>query len=80
MEGREALYAYCEARGVPYKRIGKLMVAADESQLDDLRSYKEKGHKNGVCAPVACIRQRWQIGRDQGTRPESGMPLQQFEK
>ena len=49
VEGREALYAYCEARGVPYKRIGKLMVAADESQLDDLRSYKEKGHKNGVC-------------------------------
>ena len=50
VEGREALYAYCEARGVPYKRLGKLMVAADESQLDELRSYKEKGHKNGVCS------------------------------
>ena len=48
MEGRNRLYEYCEARGVPYKRIGKLLVAADESQLEELRSYQRKGHANGV--------------------------------
>lgn len=27
VEGREALYAYCDAKGVPYKKVGKLVVA-----------------------------------------------------
>ena len=33
---------------MPYKRIGKILVASDESQLDDLRRYKETALKNGV--------------------------------
>lgn len=48
VEGRNRLYDYCEAHGVPHKRIGKLLVAADEHQLDDLRRYKETALKNGV--------------------------------
>src|SRR6516165_949159 len=30
--GRKALYAYCDAHGVPYRRCGKLIVATDEEQ------------------------------------------------
>jgi L-2-hydroxyglutarate oxidase LhgO len=33
VRGREQLYRYCESRGVPYQRCGKLIVATSESQL-----------------------------------------------
>src|SRR3569833_1900015 len=36
VRGRDALYEYCEARGVPHRRCGKLVVATDESQRDRL--------------------------------------------
>src|SRR5256885_16779442 len=29
VEGAERLYAYCEARGVPYERCGKLIVGGE---------------------------------------------------
>ena len=48
VEGRRRLYAYCEERGVPHKRCGKLIVATSEAQLKDLQSIKEKAHANSV--------------------------------
>ena len=36
VKGKHALYAYCEARGVPHRRCGKLIVATDASQLTTL--------------------------------------------
>ncbi len=48
VEGRNRIYDYCKAHDVPYKRIGKILVASDESQLDDLRRYKETALRNGV--------------------------------
>lgn len=33
MEGRRRLYAYCEDRGVPHKRLGKLLVATEEEEV-----------------------------------------------
>lgn len=48
VRGRNQLYAYCEQRGVRYKRLGKILVASDESQLEALRGYQRKGHGNGV--------------------------------
>ncbi|EIE23651.1 FAD dependent oxidoreductase, partial [Coccomyxa subellipsoidea C-169] len=48
VEGRNRIYDYCEAHDVPYKCIGKILVASDESQLDDLRRYKETALRNGV--------------------------------
>jgi len=46
--GRELMYAYCAARGVPHRRTGKLLVASAGSQLETLRHYLERGATNGV--------------------------------
>ncbi len=34
--GKDLLYAYCAARGVPTKRVGKLIVATHQGQIADL--------------------------------------------
>jgi L-2-hydroxyglutarate oxidase LhgO len=49
VEGRERLYAYCAERGIPHKRLGKLIVAGDERQLAGLADLKRKAEANGVC-------------------------------
>src|SRR5215470_15349672 len=46
--GKELLYEYCVAHGVPHRRCGKLIVATDERQLDELRAIQKKAHANGV--------------------------------
>jgi L-2-hydroxyglutarate oxidase LhgO len=48
VEGRERLYAYCDERGVPYRRCGKLIVATDAAQLDELEGIRQKAHANGA--------------------------------
>ncbi|WP_313086000.1 NAD(P)/FAD-dependent oxidoreductase [Pseudomonas sp.] len=46
--GRDALYAFCESHGVPYRRCGKLIVATDESQLARLDALQAHALANGV--------------------------------
>lgn len=46
--GRHALYAYCDARHVPYRRCGKLIVATDDAQVAALSSLRAKARGNGV--------------------------------
>jgi len=48
VEGRTLLYEYCVAHGVPHRRSGKLIVAADDSQLPELETIQAKAHGNGV--------------------------------
>ena len=48
VEGRERLYAYCAERGVPHERCGKLIVATDAAQLEDLEAIRQNAHANGV--------------------------------
>jgi L-2-hydroxyglutarate oxidase LhgO len=48
VSGRERLYRYCAERGVPYRPSGKLIVAADAAQLDELEAIRRKAHANGV--------------------------------
>jgi len=46
--GRPALYAFCDAHGVAYKRCGKLIVAHDERELAVIEALAVKGAANGV--------------------------------
>lgn len=46
--GKEALYAYCEARSVPYRRCGKWVVATRDSQLKRLDALATQAEQNGV--------------------------------
>jgi L-2-hydroxyglutarate oxidase LhgO len=48
VRGRELLYAYCEARGVPHRRIGKIIVAAEAAQAGALAGIAAAAAGNGV--------------------------------
>jgi L-2-hydroxyglutarate oxidase LhgO len=48
VEGRDRLYAFCAARGVPHRRCGKLIVAADEAQSRQLGAIAATAAANGV--------------------------------
>jgi L-2-hydroxyglutarate oxidase LhgO len=46
--GRELLYDFCRERGVPARRLGKLILATEERQLARLAALREQGRRNGV--------------------------------
>src|SRR5205823_2196855 len=46
--GRQRLYEYCASHGVPHRRCGKLIVATDQKQLQELENIRAKAHANGV--------------------------------
>lgn len=48
VRGKQLLYDYCQSRGVPHKRCGKLIVATTPSQVHQLKSIYELAHSNGV--------------------------------
>ena len=48
VEGARLLYTYCDERGIEARRDGKLIVAADESELDGLAELERRGRENGV--------------------------------
>ncbi|OLP60083.1 FAD-dependent oxidoreductase [Xaviernesmea oryzae] len=47
-EGRERLYAYCEARGVGARRVGKLVLAATADEVAKLEAIMATAKANGV--------------------------------
>ncbi len=46
--GRQALYRYCAEHGVHHQRIGKVIVACDDSELAGLKKYQAQAVANGV--------------------------------
>jgi L-2-hydroxyglutarate oxidase len=48
VEGARDLYDYCDERGIPYERCGKLIVARDQAELDPLEELERRGRANGV--------------------------------
>jgi L-2-hydroxyglutarate oxidase LhgO len=46
--GRHALYRYCEEHAVSHRRIGKIVVATEESELAGLEKYRRQAEINGV--------------------------------
>lgn len=58
VEGKHALYAFCEARGVPHRRLGKLVVAADAEEAPALARVAAAAAANGVDDLVLLSRAR----------------------
>ena len=48
VEGAAELYSYCDERGIPARRSGKLIVATGESELPRLDELERRGAANGV--------------------------------
>jgi (S)-2-hydroxyglutarate dehydrogenase len=48
VEGARDLYDFCERRGIPYERCGKLIVALDGDELGRLDELERRGRANGV--------------------------------
>ncbi|XOV85727.1 MAG: NAD(P)/FAD-dependent oxidoreductase [bacterium] len=48
VRGKHMLYRYCDRFGVPYKQCGKVIVAADPTQVETVKGYIEKAAANGV--------------------------------
>jgi L-2-hydroxyglutarate oxidase LhgO len=48
VRGKELLYRYCGERGIPHRRLGKLLIATDVSELAALASYGQRAAANGA--------------------------------
>ncbi len=48
VEGRNLLYSFCKKHNISCKKTGKLIVAADESEMDILEELYNQGKCNGV--------------------------------
>ncbi|XP_067895180.1 L-2-hydroxyglutarate dehydrogenase, mitochondrial isoform X1 [Heterodontus francisci] len=48
VRGAELSYAYCEKKGIPYKRCGKLIVAVEQEEISRLKALYERGLQNNV--------------------------------
>ena len=48
VEGRKLAWDYCDAHGIEYKQVGKLIVATEQSELGRLADLWERGQANGV--------------------------------
>ena len=46
VSGNRSLYEICETYGVSYRKLGKLIVAANEEETKELQSLFEKGQSN----------------------------------
>lgn len=48
VEGREALYRFCEENGIAHERCGKIVVATEERELPRLEELRRRGTANGL--------------------------------
>jgi L-2-hydroxyglutarate oxidase len=48
VQGREAMYAFCDEHGIPNDRCGKVVVATREEEIPRLDDLEERGRANGL--------------------------------
>ena len=48
VDGRPKLYEFCEKNHVPFRKLTKLIVAADETEIEELNKLHKFGLDNGV--------------------------------
>ena len=56
LEGKNLLYKLCRKHNIAHKKCGKIIVAADESEVTWLEELCEQGRKNGVADLVLLSR------------------------
>jgi L-2-hydroxyglutarate oxidase LhgO len=63
LEGKEKLYAFCESRGVPFRRTGKWIVAQNDLQVEALERMYD------FCTNEIHVPVKW-VGREEAARRE----------
>jgi glycerol-3-phosphate dehydrogenase len=48
VEGNRLTYEFCKKHNVPFRHCGKLVVAADAHEVEELAALKKRGEDNGV--------------------------------
>jgi L-2-hydroxyglutarate oxidase len=48
VEGRDALYRFCEEHGIPFERCGKVVVATSPAEVAALHELERRGRENGL--------------------------------
>jgi len=48
VEGNASLYSLCERQGIGYRRRGKLVVAVDNSEAEQLETMLQRGRENNI--------------------------------
>jgi len=48
IDGNPRLYEFCDKYNIPYQRIGKLIIARDESEIPSIEGVFQQGQNNGV--------------------------------
>ncbi|HYR90036.1 MAG TPA: L-2-hydroxyglutarate oxidase [Terriglobia bacterium] len=48
VEGREAMYRFCQEHGIAHERCGKIVVATEEDELPRLQELHRRGEANGL--------------------------------
>src|SRR5580700_7205305 len=48
VRGRRMLYEFCASHGVPHRKCGKLIVAANAAELEKIQAIEAQGKINGV--------------------------------
>jgi L-2-hydroxyglutarate oxidase LhgO len=48
VRGRRMLYEFCANHGVPHRKIGKLIVACNDPELEKIQTLVKQGQSNGV--------------------------------
>src|SRR6201993_2790035 len=48
VEGNRLTYEFCKKHNVPFRHCGKLVVAADTHEVEELAALKKRGEDNGV--------------------------------
>jgi len=79
VEGRRRMYEFCARHGVPHRRCGKVIAAADEHEAIELEALRQRGIMNGV-EGLEIVDRRFVATREPAVRcvaalfsPESGI-------
>ena len=54
--GKQSLYQYCAERAIPHQRLGKLILARDDTEAEQLSALQQNARVNGVATAtiLAC--------------------------